>query len=175
MITSEPRADLDVLLRRSRPVFLLLDSSLGVVSAEPDALKMLGEAYGEPASFSSGIPDGLAAALREHCNRADCASVAIPIRDVVVHLRALHGDEDYYLVSIERIARRDHLKQSTKRYSLTRREGEVLSLILHGKRAGDIASELGISPATVSDHFTNLLRKTGSRNRAEMLAKLMDS
>ncbi len=150
---------------------VLLDREANVVSAEPGALPLLREAYGEAGLVASAVPPRLAAALQEI--GVDSPSTTILVGDVLLHGALLNGRELFYVVSVEPIARRDQLSRSSKLYGLTRREGEVLSLILRGDRANDIARELGISPTTVSDHFTNLLRKTESRNRSEMLAKLM--
>ena len=58
------------------------------------------------------------------------------------------------------------------RYNLTDRETEVLILLLHGKSTIDIASELFVTERTVRSHISNLLAKTGSKNRVEMIANL---
>jgi DNA-binding CsgD family transcriptional regulator len=81
----------------------------------------------------------------------------------------------YYAISVEVRACREHLKAALSRYGLTQREAEVLSLILVGYRGIDIARTLYISPATVNDHFRKLLKKTGARNRSEMLIKVLDT
>jgi DNA-binding CsgD family transcriptional regulator len=49
--------------------------------------------------------------------------------------------------------------------TLTERESEVLLWILHGKRDGEIAILLDISPATASTHVRNLLAKLGVESR----------
>ena len=58
------------------------------------------------------------------------------------------------------------------RYNLTDRETEVLVLLLHGKSTIDIASELFVTERTVRSHISNLLAKTSSKNRVEMIANL---
>jgi DNA-binding CsgD family transcriptional regulator len=50
----------------------------------------------------------------------------------------------------------------------------VLRLAMRGLHAPDIAQKLSISPATVSGYFKDLLRKTQTRNRSEMIAKVLD-
>ena len=50
---------------------------------------------------------------------------------------------------------------------LTKREVEVLRLIAAGKTNQAIADELFISPRTVVNHVTNILKKTDAANRAE--------
>ncbi|RXZ86420.1 helix-turn-helix transcriptional regulator [Agromyces atrinae] len=51
---------------------------------------------------------------------------------------------------------------------LSVRERDVLRLLVEGRPNGEIARVLGISVNTVKFHVSNLLRKTGSRNRAEL-------
>jgi DNA-binding CsgD family transcriptional regulator/tetratricopeptide (TPR) repeat protein len=53
---------------------------------------------------------------------------------------------------------------------LTRREREVLAQLVTGRSYGEIAEELFISDKTVSVHVSNILRKTGARNRNEAAA-----
>lgn len=51
---------------------------------------------------------------------------------------------------------------------LTRRETEILSLLLEGWRNADIATKLGLSPNTVRNHVYNVYQKTGAANRIEL-------
>jgi DNA-binding CsgD family transcriptional regulator len=51
---------------------------------------------------------------------------------------------------------------------LTRRELEVLALLLDGWRNRDIAERLGLSPNTVKNHVYNVYQKTGAANRVEL-------
>ncbi|MFC0252252.1 response regulator transcription factor [Massilia consociata] len=51
---------------------------------------------------------------------------------------------------------------------ITRRESEILQLLSRGMQNKYIARELGISPFTVRDHITCLLKKAGLRNRVEL-------
>jgi len=57
-------------------------------------------------------------------------------------------------------------------YGLTRRETEVLELIFKGLTVQQMADELVVSKSTVKFHITNILRKTGSENRRQMLENL---
>ncbi|MEZ4569537.1 MAG: response regulator transcription factor [Thermomicrobiales bacterium] len=60
-------------------------------------------------------------------------------------------------------------KQSDNRPgNLTRRELEVLKLIVNGKTDNEIAESLFISPRTVSTHVGNMLGKAGVSNRVEL-------
>ena len=52
---------------------------------------------------------------------------------------------------------------------LTPREVEIASLIARGSTYKEIASELDISPNTVSNHVATIYRKTGTRSKVEMV------
>lgn len=52
---------------------------------------------------------------------------------------------------------------------LSARERDVLRLLVSGRRNRSIAHELGISDNTVKFHVSNLLRKVGVSNRAELV------
>lgn len=51
---------------------------------------------------------------------------------------------------------------------ITEREREVLNHLVRGRSNKLIARELGISPFTVRDHVTCMLKKTGLNNRLEL-------
>lgn len=51
--------------------------------------------------------------------------------------------------------------------ALTRAEDRILRLLAHSMTNREIASRLGISPATVKRHLENILRKLQVRNRVE--------
>jgi two-component system nitrate/nitrite response regulator NarL len=54
---------------------------------------------------------------------------------------------------------------------LTRRELEVLNLLVEGRRQKEIATQLVISQKTVATHIQNLLGKFGVHSRAELIAR----
>ena len=57
-------------------------------------------------------------------------------------------------------------------YDLTKRETEIAERISRGLTYKEIASDLSISPNTVSNHVVNTYRKTGTRSKLEMVNKL---
>ncbi|MDF0541698.1 helix-turn-helix transcriptional regulator [Sphingobium sp. H39-3-25] len=56
---------------------------------------------------------------------------------------------------------------------LTGREHEVLSLVALGLSAKEAALELAIAPCTVERHIENVRLKTRTRNRAHMIAHVI--
>ena len=55
------------------------------------------------------------------------------------------------------------------RYALTRREREVLTLLVDGRSDAQIADELFISPKTASVHVANIKGKLGANSRIEIV------
>ena len=54
---------------------------------------------------------------------------------------------------------------------ITKREIEILDLLSRGRSSNDIAEALFISKNTVNFHRRQLLRKTSSKNIAELIGK----
>jgi two-component system, NarL family, response regulator LiaR len=66
-----------------------------------------------------------------------------------------------------------HLRRSERlreQVQLTLREQYVLRLLARGLRTEEIAAQLSIDPRTAQNHITALLRKTGSPQRADLIA-----
>lgn len=61
------------------------------------------------------------------------------------------------------------MKKDTKWENITERELEVLDLLSRGYNSKAIAEQLSISPNTVEFHRRQLLKKTESRNIAELI------
>lgn len=59
-------------------------------------------------------------------------------------------------------------------FSLTDREKSVLDLLSEGMSNAQIAATLFLSPRTIEKYVTNLLRKTDTNNRAELVRFAMD-
>jgi DNA-binding CsgD family transcriptional regulator len=59
---------------------------------------------------------------------------------------------------------------NTTRAPLTKREGEIMTLVAGGLQTGPIAERLVVTPATVSSHVQNSMAKLGARTRAHAVA-----
>jgi DNA-binding NarL/FixJ family response regulator len=58
---------------------------------------------------------------------------------------------------------------------LSARESEVLSLVARGLDNHEVARTLYLSVKTVQNHVSSLLAKTGTRSRAELVARARDA
>ncbi len=63
----------------------------------------------------------------------------------------------------------DLIKKYNKNHNITKREKDILMMILNGESATDIAKKLSISAHTVISHRKNLLRKFCAKNTAELV------
>lgn len=176
--SSIPDSVVDIVRKRATPRLILLDEALGITFAEADATSVLSGMLNFPEQRISRLPFPIEAAVRAVANswtEDDLAEqVVIPVSDVVLRISRLKGrDGSCIAVYIEHHKCREDLADAGRRFALTRREFEVLTLILGGLNGAEIAHELNISESTVSDYFKNLLAKTRAKNRADMLAKVL--
>lgn len=58
------------------------------------------------------------------------------------------------------------------RYRLSKREAEVVELVLLGYRNRDIASTLGTSPTTIKKHLTHVFDKVGVDTRTQLVSRI---
>ncbi len=70
----------------------------------------------------------------------------------------------------EPLMRGEKITESCRsRYGLTQREGEIVELLLAGSSTQEVADRLYLSPKTVENHIYNLYRKTGVKNRIQLV------
>lgn len=85
------------------------------------------------------------------------------VRDFVVRETNLPGDQVVQLLTSKRSATSD--------VDLTARELEILRLSANSAASSTIASQLGISRATVNNHIQHILRKLDAHTRLEAVRK----
>jgi DNA-binding CsgD family transcriptional regulator len=115
----------------------------------------------------------IVASWSDAAHRAQKRFGIVPPRYIVRVIPLSDETQCYMAVLIEHIRHRDSLSQAARGYSLSPRETEVLSLILEGASAPEIASLLCLAESTVQSYFKHLLSKTNSRNRPSMVAKVL--
>jgi DNA-binding NarL/FixJ family response regulator len=77
---------------------------------------------------------------------------------------------DELLTRVRNLVRRSRPLAPDVAATLTRREREVLRLLVEGLRSEEIARRLFISRKTVGTHIENILRKLGVRSQAQAIA-----
>lgn len=68
---------------------------------------------------------------------------------------------------------RESAEESDDIYHLTRREREILRMVVHGKANKDIADSLGKSVRTIETHRFNIMKKLGVNNAVDMVNKVV--
>jgi DNA-binding CsgD family transcriptional regulator len=72
------------------------------------------------------------------------------------------------------LASREHrVSRAARRWALTRRQSQVLSLIAEGASNARIAAQLGISERTAEDHVAAILSRAAASTRSALLAELL--
>lgn len=175
---NDPEMSVDVLAMRSNPKLIVLDDSLRIIFADWTAmltLLPLAQNAEEPMQvLPSPLHEAVLEAVAGWGTKRAAECVVEPLPDVVLRISRLSGvSNSYVAVFCESRIRRDDVKHAVAAYSLTRRERDVLTLVLRGFSSSEIAEELVISEATVGDYFKQLLRKTRSKNRTEMIARVL--
>jgi DNA-binding CsgD family transcriptional regulator len=100
------------------------------------------------------------------------AALAIVAPAAAVRIMPLIGAAGF-AVTIERIKTRNAVEGARRRFSLSPREIDVLSLVLEGCDTPAVAVRLHIARSTANDHVKRMLAKTASRNRAELVARVL--
>ena len=59
-------------------------------------------------------------------------------------------------------------------YSLTRRESQIVRLVLQGLSTKETARSLSISPLTVQQHLKVIFDKVGVHSRAELVGRIFE-
>ena len=59
------------------------------------------------------------------------------------------------------------------KHILTKREKEVVELLVNGMNTDEIAKKLKISEKTVRNHISNAMQKLGVRGRAQAVVELL--
>ncbi len=100
--------------------------------------------------------------------------VAQPVPFLVVRTQPMSGPAGLFIgVRIDRFQPPNSLTGAASRYHISPREVQVLALLLDGNHLDQIAERLYITSSTVQDHISRMLEKTESRNRSELIARVL--
>ncbi len=176
--TASERQDA-VSMRRAKAYIVLLDEQHGIAYAQTGAIELLSRMLRIPKEYMDRLPLPIELAIQEAVRALPVGddTVIEPVPSLLFRVAKLAGrsKDTVIALQIEHVQqRREALPGAVKRYKLTAREAGVLTLIMRGRSSTEIAEELSIAETTVADYVKRLLRKTFSKNRAEMLAKVFD-
>lgn len=98
-------------------------------------------------------------------------SVSPPYTGVVNNEQLIY----LYIVKNSSFGQYDNLEEFYKQHHLTKREQDILQLLLQGKDTKTMAVHLGIKNNTIKVHIQNIFKKTQVSSRMELLSKLKSS
>ncbi len=100
--------------------------------------------------------------------------VAHPVPFLVVRTQPMSGPAGLFIgVRIDRFAPPNSLAGPAARFHITPRELQVLALLLDGAKLEEIGQKLHITSSTIQDHIKSMVDKTESRNRTELIARVL--
>jgi FixJ family two-component response regulator len=146
------------------PACILLDVDIPGPSGIDVLKKLRASKCMVPVFIISGKGDIPTAVQAINCGAVDFIEKPFRGNDVVARLRA-------ELAGARRQAGESDICPTLD--CLTGRENEVLKLCVQGASSKEISAQLNISFRTVEDHRSNIIRKLGVRNTAEMVLKAM--
>ena len=91
---------------------------------------------------------------------------------VTLHASVLEGPTERVAVFIEPSRPLEVASLILQAYGLTKREGEVVRLVLHGLDTEQIAEVLRLSHYTVQDHLKSIFDRVGVSSRKEVVARI---
>jgi len=106
------------------------------------------------------------------CDRPASATITFPSGSswrIEPSRRSEKGRERWIILLLERVEEDDPLRE----WGLTARERDVAMLLFDGVGSEAIADRLSISVETLKSHIRSLLAKSGTKTRAEFVAKAL--
>jgi DNA-binding CsgD family transcriptional regulator len=149
--------------KRGAPKFFISDKDGNVVLCSPDVLSS--ELFQRGRDVLHSIISAEGEIAETICRGLDAGTM---LRVVPLNERS------HFAVFFEPISR-NSVEAAAKRYDFTKREQDVLALILAGSSTAQIARKLYISEGTVGDHVKSMFRKTGTNRRSELVARVYDN
>lgn len=166
---------IDALHRRSTPALFIVDKRLRVLYHRADAYERRKEFQ---ALKDGALPPSVEYTVLKLLAQPEESDegvwrAAIGASTAVRVFELSGGSSQAFAVTVERFALGDQVENVANRFGLSARERQVLALVVKGLRNEEIARHLFISKSTAIFHVKQLLTKTSSRNRTEMVAKII--
>jgi DNA-binding NarL/FixJ family response regulator len=91
--------------------------------------------------------------------------------DLIAAVRSVMADDERVVLSLSKVSLTQIHAQSSRRYLLSMREREVMSLVAQGLTNGQVARQLCIAEGTVKHHLRNIFSKLGATCRVDAVNK----
>jgi DNA-binding CsgD family transcriptional regulator len=174
-------AEARTLMNDDTPAMLVLDTNLNVVLTWDTADGRNAALTGVQASLAQRLPpiiektvhDLVASWTSDPSSREP--GTARPVPFITVRTQPLLGPTGVFVgVLLDRSPGGQVFDNAAHTFKLSTRELATLAMLLQGAPMNEIAHSLHITSSTVQDHIKSMLEKTDSRNRSEMIAKLLN-
>jgi DNA-binding CsgD family transcriptional regulator len=161
--SAQRRRAIGISKRRESPRFIICDASMRVLFATPGLESII--------SIEGGLEP-----LEPQCRHSLTSRTTVfhPYDDETV-LRIVPLSNHLFgcvAIFVDTYGHRGSVFEAAKRFGLTKREAEVLQMVIYGKSNSEIAELLFIAESTVADHTKSLMRKLAASNRVELVAKV---
>ena len=133
-----------------------------IIEQRPQAKILLLAEDSSEETLNNFIDSGAQGLLMKSAHRIELVDAAKKVAEGETYLGKIYS----------KMMTREYLKLTSYRKnkkSITRREREVLHLLIEGHTSTEIAHQLFISPRTVDKHRTNLLKKLNLKNTASLV------
>jgi len=170
---SEPAAE------SSEGAFYVLDQDLQIVLAWTAEDQRRIALTGLHTRIAERLPLALEETVREltagwSVGTVKARGVGHPVPFLVVRTQPMSGPTGLFIgVRIDRFQPPNSLTGAARRFHLSPREVQVLALLLDGEQLDEIGKRLHITSSTVQDHIKSMLEKTDSRNRSELIGRVL--
>jgi DNA-binding CsgD family transcriptional regulator len=165
--------------RQSDGAFYVLDRDLQIVLAWSAEEQRRVAVTGLKTRIAQRLPTLLEDTVREltaawSSDAENAPGVSRPVSFLVVRTQPMSGPAGLFIgVHVDRFQPANSLTGIASRYHISPREVQVLALLLDGNHLDQIAKQLFITSSTVQDHIKSMLDKTESRNRSELIARVL--
>jgi DNA-binding NarL/FixJ family response regulator len=160
--------------------FYLLDRDFQIVLAWTAEQQRRVALTGLRTRIADRLPSVLEEAVRELIAgwRSDSDSqktgTAHPVPFLVVRTQPMSGPAGLFIgVRIDRSKPPRSLRGPAARFHISPRELQVLAMLLDGEKLEAIGRKLHIAHSTVQHHVSSMVIKTASRNRTELIARVL--
>jgi DNA-binding CsgD family transcriptional regulator len=150
--------------RREAPQFLICDASMQVLFASPEL---------NPTLLSSETLKS----IEPHCHQSRMTRAALfhALEETVLRIVPLNAQMfGCVAIFVDSFSHRGSIFEAAKTFGLTRRESQVLQLLLLNNAVSEIAENLSIAGSTVRDHIKSVMRKTATSKRGELIGKVFN-